>query len=152
MELSGDKVIPLPQPAVWDALNDPAVLERAVPGCESLTQVTDGEFQIGMIAAVGPVRARFKGRLFLEDVELGQSYTLRFEGNGGAAGFGKGAAKVKLIAEDGATRLTYAVDAQVGGKIAQLGARLMQGVAQKLADQFFANFTAQLDPLASSGA
>ena len=140
MEMSGEQLIPAPQQTVWNALNDPQVLKACVPGCESITPTGDNEYQVLMVARVGPVSAKFKGKLTLSDIKPPQSYALAFEGQGGPAGFAKGGATVALSEKDGGTLLTYNVEAQIGGKLAQLGQRLINGAAKKLADEFFANF------------
>jgi carbon monoxide dehydrogenase subunit G len=142
MELTGERLLPLPRAHVWQALNDPAVLRRCLPGCESFEAEGENAYQVTLTAAVGPIRSRFKGRLRLSDLDPPSGYSLRFEGSGGAAGFGKGSARVTLAddAAAGGTRLAYAVDAQVGGRLAQLGNRLVDGVARKLADDFFSRF------------
>ena len=140
MEMTGQQLVALPQEETWKALNDPDVLKECVPGCESLERVSDTQYQLTMTARIGPVSARFKGMMTLEDVAEPQGYTMVFEGQGGVAGFAKGKASVALAPEGDATRLSYSVKATVGGKIAQLGARLIDGVARKLADEFFKCF------------
>jgi len=143
MELSSTRIVAAPVDAVWAALNDPEMLRSCVPGCDAI--VVDGvdAYRITMAAKVGPVSAKFAGRMGISDVVPLCSYTLAFEGQGGAAGFAKGEARVSLAPEaNGArTALSYAVKAQVGGKIAQLGSRLVDGAAQKLADDFFGRFS-----------
>src|SRR6266481_1827905 len=114
MEMKGEQLIPAPQQAVWDALNDPAVLKACVPGCESIERSGDNEYQVLMVARVGPVSAKFKGRLTLSDINPPSSYSISFEGQGGAAGFAKGSAKVRLASEGAHTRLSYEVKANVG--------------------------------------
>ena len=144
MELKGERRLPVHRTAAWNALNDPEVLRACIPGCESVEPVGDGAYAVGVAVALGPVRARFKGTLRVEDVIAPASYTLRFEGQGGAAGFAKGSAQVSL-AEDGPTTiLRYTVAAQVGGRIAQVGNRLIDSAALKLADDFFAAFEARV--------
>jgi carbon monoxide dehydrogenase subunit G len=143
VEMTGQQLVPLPQQETWEALNDPAVLKECVPGCESLEQVSDTQYQLTMTARIGPVSAKFKGLMTLQDVEAPRAYTMVFEGQGGVAGFAKGQASVTLASEAEGTRLSYAVKATVGGKIAQLGARLIDGVARKLADDFFKCFNAR---------
>ncbi len=145
MKLTGDRLIPREREQVWDKLNDPETLRQSIPGCETLVRSGPDEFQLEMVAAVGPVRARFKAKLTLSDVRAPEAYTLTFTGNGGVAGFGNGKADVRLAPEAEGTRLHYEVSAQVGGKIAQIGARLVQGVAEKLAEQFFGNFVKLLE-------
>jgi carbon monoxide dehydrogenase subunit G len=141
MELTGERLLPLPRSRVWQALNDPAVLQRCLPGCETFEADGDNAYKVSLTAAVGPIRSRFNGRLRLSDLDPQNAYSLSFEGSGGAAGFGKGTARVTLTDDAAAgTRLAYAVNAQVGGKLAQLGNRLIDGVARKLADDFFNRF------------
>lgn len=146
MEMTGEQLIPLPQADVWNALNDPEVLKASIPGCESIERVAENEFKIALTAAVGPVKAKFKGKLLLSDINPPVSYSLTFEGSGGAAGFAKGGAQVSLATEAKGTRLTYSAKANIGGKLAQVGSRLIDGVAAKTADDFFANFNAHLAP------
>ena len=149
MELTGEQLIPLPQQQVWEALNDPAILKACIPGCESMEKTSDNEYAVAMMAAVGPVKARFAGKLKLSDINPPTSYALAFEGSGGAAGFGKGGAKVSLLPVGQATRLSYTATATVGGRLAQIGARLIDGVAKKMADDFFARFNATVAPAAT---
>jgi carbon monoxide dehydrogenase subunit G len=144
MKLTGERLIPRKQALVWEKLNDPEILRQSIPGCDSLTAVGPELLTLEMVAAVGPVRARFKARLTLSNVQPPTSYSLTFDGSGGVAGFGKGTADVRLEPEGDSTRLYYDATAQVGGKIAQVGARLVQAVAEKLAEQFFTNFVALL--------
>ncbi|HVY04966.1 MAG TPA: carbon monoxide dehydrogenase subunit G [Burkholderiales bacterium] len=140
MEMSGEQRIPLSQQRVWEALNDPETLKACIPGCESIEKVSDTEYKVAMTAAVGPVKAKFNGKLTLADLNPPNSYSLAFEGSGGAAGFGKGGAQVSLAPEAGGTVLSYKVNASVGGKLAQIGSRLIDGVAKKMSDDFFARF------------
>ena len=151
MELTGRRVLPVDRATVWRALNDPEVLHKAVPGCESLERVGEDEFAAVLAAAIGPVRARFRGKLRREDLDEPSSYTLRFEGDGGAAGFAKGVAHVKLIEEPAGTAMEYKVSSQIGGKLAQVGSRLVDGVARKLADDFFSSLETQLRAKAPEG-
>jgi carbon monoxide dehydrogenase subunit G len=146
MEMTGEQLIPLPQQRVWKALNDPGILKACIPGCESIEKVSDTEYKVVMTAAIGPVKAKFNGKLLLADLNPPHSYSIAFEGTGGAAGFGKGAAQVSLLPEDSGTRLTYKATASVGGKLAQIGSRLIDGVAKKMADDFFARFNATVAP------
>jgi hypothetical protein len=141
MELTGEQRIEADRTKVWDALNDPDVLKQCIPGCEALEKVSDTEFNADVTAKVGPVKAKFKGHVTLSDLDPPNGYTLSGEGKGGAAGFGKGEAKVALE-EDGAggTILRYTAHATVGGKLAQIGSRIVDGVANKMAGDFFANF------------
>ena len=143
MEMMGEQLIALPQQAVWDALNDPEILKQCIPGCESVEKVSDDEYRMTMVAAVGPVKAKFSGKLTIVNPVPPDSYALAFEGTGGVAGFGKGTAEVSLTQDsDTVTLLTYKATATVGGKIAQIGSRLIDGVARKMAEAFFAKFTA----------
>ena len=152
MDFSGEYRIPAPRQKVWEALNDPAVLQQAIPGCETLEKTSDTEMKATVRMRIGPVSARFGGKVTLSDFDPPSSYRISGEGQGGAAGFAKGGAVVKL-AEDGSdTVLTYNADAQVGGKIAQVGARLITGTAKKLADQFFGKFAEMVGaPAAAAG-
>jgi carbon monoxide dehydrogenase subunit G len=140
MEMTGEQRIALPQQKVWEALNDPQVLKACIPGCESIEKVSDNEYKVAMTAAVGPVKAKFSGKLLLSDLNPPNSYSLAFEGSGGAAGFGKGTAQVALQPQGNETLLTYKASATVGGKLAQIGSRLIDGVAKKMSDDFFARF------------
>jgi carbon monoxide dehydrogenase subunit G len=144
MEMTGEQLIPVAQAEVWRGLNDPEVLKACIAGCESIDKVSDTEFRVAITASVGPVKAKFTGKLLLADLNPPTSYSLSFEGSGGAAGFGKGGAKVMLKSEGGGTRLTYTANASVGGKLAQVGSRLIDGVAKKMADDFFTAFNAKL--------
>ncbi len=144
MEMTGEQLIPLPQAEVWRGLNDPEVLKACIPGCESIEKVSDSEYRVAMTASVGPVKAKFSGKLVLADLNPPNSYSLSFEGSGGAAGFGKGGARVSLAPEGGGTKLSYTANASVGGKLAQVGSRLIDGVARKMADDFFTAFNAKL--------
>lgn len=141
MEMNQTQRLPLPQQAAWEALNDVAVLKHCIPGCESIEPDGENAYQLAMTAAVGPVKARFKGRMALQDIQAPDSYTIVFDGQGGAAGFGKGSARVTLAPDGDETVLTYTVSAQVGGKMAQIGSRLVDAAARKMADTFFVRFT-----------
>lgn len=145
MKMSGEYVIPADRQAVWDALNDPQALKDSIPGCESVDRVGDNEFESVVAAKVGPVRARFKGKIQLQNLDPPNGYTISGEGSGGAAGFAKGSANVNLSDAEGGTKLAYDVDATVGGKLAQIGQRLIDGTARKMADEFFANFAARFE-------
>ncbi|HET7764624.1 MAG TPA: carbon monoxide dehydrogenase subunit G [Burkholderiales bacterium] len=149
MEMTGEQLIPVPQEKVWQGLNDPEVLKACIAGCESIEKVSDNEYKVAIVAAVGPVRAKFAGKLLLSDLNPPNSYSLSFEGSGGAAGFGKGGAQVSLKTEGSSTRLSYSAKASVGGKLAQVGSRLIDGVAKKMADDFFAAFNEKLAGAAS---
>src|SRR5204862_3948898 len=124
MEMKGEQQVPAPQKVVWAALNDPGMLKQCVPGCESITLIADSTYEVLMVARVGPVAAKFKGKLVLSDIKPPESYSLSFEGQGGAAGFAKGGAQVSLAPQGLFTRLSYDVKASVGGKLAQIGSRL----------------------------
>ncbi len=141
MEMSGEELIGAGQDAVWEALNDPEVLRACIPGCQSIEKTSDTEFTAIVVTKIGPVKAKFSGNVRLENLNPPKSYSIVGEGKGGIAGFAKGGADVTLSDEDGSTRLTYVVDAKVGGKIAQLGSRLIDSTAKKLAGQFFTNFS-----------
>ncbi len=143
MEMTGQQTVPLAQALTWDALNNTAILKDCIPGCEALDLVADNQYQLTMKARIGPVSARFKGLMTLENVDAPNGYTMVFEGQGGVAGFAKGQAAVALSEDGDGTRLSYSVKAMVGGKLAQLGARLIDGVARKLADDFFKCFNAR---------
>ena len=142
MEMTGEYRIPASRQKVWEALNDPEILKQAIPGCETLAKTSDNEFEAKVKAKVGPVSATFNGKVVLSDLVPPQSYKISGEGSGGVAGFAKGGAEVTL-AEDGAsaTILTYTAKADVGGKLAQIGSRLIAGTAKKMADEFFGNFS-----------
>lgn len=144
MKLSDEKRIEAPRDAVWSGLNDPDILKQSIPGCESLEQVSDTEFNAVVQAKVGPVKAKFKGSVTLSDLNPPESYRISGEGKGGAAGFAKGGAVVTLTEDGDATILKYDVDADVGGKLAQIGGRLLEGTSKKLAGEFFDNFEAAL--------
>ena len=140
MEMKGEQLVPASQQEVWNALNDPQMLKACIPGCEALDRVADNEYMVLMVSRIGPVSAKFKGKLTLSDVNPPHSYSLSFEGQGGAAGFAKGGAQVQLSSQDGATRLSYEAKANVGGKLAQIGSRLIEAAAKKVADDFFRRF------------
>ena len=141
MELANTRIVPASPSAVWAALNDPAILKECLPGCESLERAGDNAFQAVMTTRVGPVSARFTGRVTMSDIDPPNAYTLQFEGQGGAAGFARGEARITLAPEgDRQTSLHYAAKAQVGGKLAQIGSRLVDGAAAKMTDDFFTRF------------
>ncbi len=144
MEMKGEQLIPASQQAVWDGLNDPEMLKACVPGCEAIEPAGENAYQVLMVARVGPVSAKFKGKLTLSDIHPPQSYSIAFEGQGGAAGFAKGGAKVALSQQNNQTRLAYDVKASVGGKLAQIGSRLVDAAAKKIADDFFRNFNQKM--------
>jgi uncharacterized protein len=144
MDMTGEFRIPAPRETVWKALNDPEVLKRSIPGCEEVVKVSDTDLTAKVAAKVGPVSARFTGKVTLSDLDPPNGYRISGEGQGGVAGFAKGGATVKL-AEDGVgTLLSYTVQAQVGGKLAQIGSRLIDATARKMAEDFFARFAAQV--------
>ena len=148
MDIRGEYQIGATREQVWAALNDPEVLRRCIPGCESLEMTGETDMQAKVMAAIGPVRARFNTTLKLENVNPPQSYTLSGESKAGAAGFGRGAADVNLTEQDGGTLLSYTADFKVGGKLAQVGSRLVVGATRKIADDFFSKFSLELDPKA----
>ena len=140
MKMSDEIRIEAPRETVYAALNDPEILKRAIPGCEEMERVSDTEMTATAVIRIGPVKARFKGQVTLSDIDPPNGYTITGEGKGGAAGFAKGGAKVSLTEDGDATILSYEVQADVGGKLAQVGARLIEGTAKKLAADFFAAF------------
>jgi uncharacterized protein len=150
MTMSGEVQLPATREAVWAKLNDPEVLQHCIPGCESLEKISDVEFQAVATNKIGPVKARFKGKVRLSDLDPPNGYRISGEGDGGVAGFAKGGATVALSPKDGGTLLSYNVEAQIGGKLAQLGQRLVNGVAKKLADQFFSSFARAVAPPAEA--
>lgn len=153
MEMTGERHIAAPRQRVWEALNDPAVLQAAIPGCESVERTGEDSFQARASLKLGPMSAKFGGKVMLSNVNPPASYTISGEGQGGAMGFAKGGADVALEeAGPNATILRYNVKAQVGGKMAQLGARLIDSTAKSMADQFFDRFAAQLAPPAPAEA
>ena len=152
MTMNGEVQLAAPREVVWGKLNDPEVLKACIPGCEELEKTDDNGFRATAKMKVGPVSARFKGRVNLSDLDPPNGYKISGEGEGGVAGFAKGGAKVSLADAPGGTLLSYAVEATVGGKIAQLGSRLVDGVAKNMADKFFANFAARAAAGAEPGA
>ena len=146
MDMQGARRLAVTQQQAWDALNDPEVLKTCIPGCDKVEATGENQYAIGMAVKIGPVAARFNGKILLADVLPPNSYTLSFEGQGGAAGFGKGSAKVSLAppAEGAGCELSYTAHAQVGGKIAQVGQRLVDGVARQMADDFFRRFDEEM--------
>ena len=141
MDMNGEYRIPAPRQRVWEALNDTDTLGRCIPGCESIEKTSDTSMSAVVQAKVGPVSAKFTGAVTLEDIDPPNGYTIRGEGKGGVAGFAKGTAKVALADDGDGTLLTYNVDASVGGKLAQVGARLVSGTIKKMADEFFGTFS-----------
>ncbi|MYZ49368.1 CoxG family protein [Propylenella binzhouense] len=141
MKMTGEVTLPADRETVWEKLNDPEVLKACIPGCQSLERTGENGFAAVAKVKVGPVSATFKGAVTLSDFDPPNSYRISGQGEGGVAGFAKGGAQVSLTdAEGGGTNLAYNVEAEVGGRLAQLGSRLIDGVAKKMADQFFANF------------
>lgn len=146
MQMTGEYQIAAPRETVWRALNDPEILKASIPGCETVEKLSDTELTAKVSLSIGPVKARFAGKVTLSDLDPPNSYTIAGEGQGGVAGFGKGKSTVKLIEKDGGTLLQYSAEAQVGGKMAQLGARLIDSTAKKLADEFFGRFSRAVAP------
>jgi uncharacterized protein len=145
MTMTGEVQLPAKRDVVWQKLNDVEVLKACIPGCEELNKDSDTEFRAIATTKIGPVKARFKGRVQLTDLDPPNGYRISGEGDGGVAGFAKGGATVNLTDKDGGTLLTYNVEAQIGGKLAQLGQRLVNGAAKKVADEFFRNFAGQVE-------
>jgi carbon monoxide dehydrogenase subunit G len=144
MDIQGEQLLAVPRPAVWQGLNDPAVLQRCLPGCDTFEADGPDRYRVALQATVGPIRARFAGTLRLHDVQPGRGYALAFDGSGGVAGFGKGSAQVTLEDVGESTRLRYVSKAQVGGRLAQVGGRLIDGVTKRMTDDFFARFAREL--------
>jgi hypothetical protein len=144
MDMTGERRIGAPRQTVWQSLNDPTVLQASIPGCESLTKLSDSEMQATAAVKVGPMSGRFNGKVQLADLDPPNGYTISGEGQGGVLGFAKGGAKVNLSDDGPGTVLRYEVHAQVGGKLAQLGARLIDATAKQMADAFFDRFTSQV--------
>jgi hypothetical protein len=148
MEMTGEQLVPASQQDTWKALNDPQILKACIPGCESIESAGENEYSVLMVARVGPVSAKFKGKLSLSDIRPPVSYSMAFEGQGGPAGFAKGGAHVSLSAEGDQTRLRYEAKASIGGKLAQIGSRLVDAAARKVSDDFFRAFN---EKVASQG-
>jgi carbon monoxide dehydrogenase subunit G len=144
MDMTGEFHIPAPRDTVWKALNDPEILKRSIAGCEELEKTSDTEFTAKVTAKVGPVKARFTGKVTLSDLDPPNGYKITGEGQGGAAGFAKGSAEVHLEPEGDGTMLKYVVHAAIGGKLAQIGARLIDGAANKMAGEFFSSFASNV--------
>jgi carbon monoxide dehydrogenase subunit G len=149
MEMHGELRIPAPRAEVWEKLNDPEILKSCIPGCEAVEKLSDTEFTAKVVARVGPVKARFSGKVTMTDLVPPESYTITGEGTGGVAGFAKGSAKVSLDDAGAETVMRYGVQAQVGGKLAQIGSRLIDATSRKLADEFFSNFLGVMSPAAT---
>jgi len=140
MDMTGEYRITAPRQKVWEALNDPTILQQCIPGCEEIQKLSDVEWTAKVTAKVGPVKAKFGGKVTLSDLDPPNGYKITGEGTGGAAGFAKGGAVVTLADDGAATKLSYVVQANVGGKLAQIGSRLIDGASRKMADDFFARF------------
>ena len=140
MDMQGSRQLAITQQQAWDALNDPAILKACIPGCDRVEPTGENQYAIGMSVKVGPVAAKFAGKIALSDIVPPKSYSINFEGQGGAAGFGKGNSAVALTPNEAGCLLEYTVHASVGGKIAQLGQRLIDGVAKSMAEDFFKRF------------
>lgn len=144
MDMQGSRQLAVSQQQAWDALNDPAVLKACIPGCDKVEPTGENQYTIGMALKIGPVSAKFSGKITLSDINPPASYKLSFEGQGGPAGFGKGSAEVRLTPNEGGCELSYTVHASVGGKIAQLGQRLIDGAAKSMAEDFFRRFDGEM--------
>lgn len=146
MDMQGSRALAITQQQAWDALNDPEVLKLCIPGCDKVEATGENQYTVGVAVKIGPVSARFAGKITLSDINPPNSYTITFDGQGGAAGFGKGNAQVQLApsAEGAGCVLSYTVQAQVGGKIAQMGQRLIDGVAKSMAEDFFKRFDEEM--------
>src|ERR1700685_3836907 len=142
MTMSGEYQLPVPRETVWEKLNDAETLKSCIPSCEQLDKLSDTEFQAVATSRIGPVKAKFKGKVTLSDLDPPNGYKISGQGDGGVAGFAKGGATVELTAKEGRALLSYEVEAQIGGKLAQLGQRLINGAAKKMADDFFQKFAA----------
>lgn len=144
MEMQGSRQLAITQQQAWDALNDPAVLKTCIPGCDKVDATADNQYAIGMALKIGPVSAKFAGKITLSEIVAPASYTISFDGQGGVAGFGKGTAKVQLTPNPQGCELSYSVHASVGGKVAQLGQRLIDGAAKSMAEDFFKRFDLEM--------
>ena len=144
MDMQGSRAMAVTQQQAWDALNNPEVLRACIPGCDKFESTGENQYAIGVAVKIGPLAARFAGKISLSDIKPPDSYTIGFDGQGGAAGFGKGNAQVTLSPQGTGCELAYTVHAQVGGKIAQLGQRLVDGVAKSMAEDFFKRFDAEM--------
>ena len=152
MDMTGEVRLSAPRETVWQALNDPEILKQSIPGCEDLQKLSDTEMTARVSAKVGPVSAKFAGKVTLSNLDPPNGYTISGEGQGGVAGFAKGGAQVNLTDDAGGTMLSYKVQAQVGGKLAQIGSRLIDATARKMADEFFTRFAAAVSPAAPAPA
>lgn len=144
MEMQANRQLAVTQQQAWEALNDPAVLKTCIPGCDKVEASGDNQYAIGLALKIGPVAAKFNGKITLSDIQPPNSYNIAFEGQGGPAGFGKGNAQVALTANDAGCDLAYTVHASVGGKVAQLGQRLIDGAAKSMAEDFFKRFDEEM--------
>jgi carbon monoxide dehydrogenase subunit G len=142
MDMTGEVHLSAPREMVWRALNDPEILKQSIPGCEEIQKLSDTEMTARVAAKVGPVSARFSGKVMLSELDPPNGYTISGEGQGGVAGFAKGGAQVSLKDDGDGTMLSYKVQAQIGGKLAQIGSRLIDATARKMADEFFTRFAA----------
>ena len=149
MTMNGECQLAIPRETVWEKLNNTETLKACIPGCEQFDKLSDTEFQAVSTTKIGPVKAKFKGKVTLSDLDPPNGYKISGQGDGGVAGFAKGGATVKLEPKDGGTLLSYTVEAQIGGKLAQLGQRLINGAAKKMADEFFKKFAAAVNPQSS---
>ena len=149
MTMNGEYQLAVPRETVWAKLNDTEILKACIPGCEQFDKLSDTEFQAVSTTKIGPVKAKFKGKVTLSDLDPPNGYKISGQGDGGVAGFAKGGATVKLEPKEGGTLLSYSVEAQIGGKLAQLGQRLINGAAKKMADEFFKKFAAAVNPQSS---
>ena len=149
MEMEGSRALAITQAQAWEALNNPEVLKASIPGCDKVEATGENRYAVGVAVKVGPLAARFAGKIVLADVHPPESYTLSFDGQGGAAGFGKGQAKVKLTPQGTGCELNYSATAQVGGKMAQVGQRLIDSVARSMAEDFFKRFDLEMQRLES---
>jgi uncharacterized protein len=140
MDMQGNRLLAVSQQQAWDSLNDPEILKSCIPGCEKFELVNENEYAVTVAVKIGPVSAKFNGKVKLADIQAPVSYALQFEAQGGVAGFGQGESKVELMPHEGGCELKYTVHSKVGGKIAQLGQRLIDGVAKSLAEDFFKRF------------
>jgi uncharacterized protein len=152
MDMTGERRIPAPRQTVWEALNNPEVLKVSIPGCESLEKLADDQMKATAAVKVGPISARFTGKVQLTDIDPPNGYRISGEGQGGVAGFAKGGANVALADDGPDTLLSYQVNAQVGGKLAQLGGRLIDATAKQMADAFFDRFSKQVQEMSPEGA
>jgi uncharacterized protein len=144
MDITGSYTIPAKRSAVWSALNDPNILKECIPGCETLSMLSETEFAATILAKIGPIKARFTGRVELSEIDPNNGYRIQGEGSGGVAGFAKGGARVHLQDAGDSTVLTYEIEAQIGGKLAQLGSRLITGVVRNLSEKFFTTLVSKI--------